>query len=322
MGQKIHPKSVRLGYIQDWESKWFSLREMPSLIGEDYKIRSLVRVRFRMAAVSWVGIERAGTYLRVNIHTARPGVVIGKRGADIEAVRAEIEKLTKRKTFINVMEIKEPELDARLVAEAIAMQLERRIMHRRAIRRALERTMQSGALGIKVQVKGRLGGSEIARREWQRKGRVPLHSFCADIDYGFTEAQTTMGLIGIKVWIFKKTYFAKTPKELLRKAQEEGKLLPEEPTPEPATPEAAKPKVTETVEAAPSAKPAAPAKRGSMPELPASALAQLAGEGAPAKSPAEPAAKPEPEAKAEQQPETKPPTDVEGGAGKEGSKES
>jgi len=264
MGHKIHPKSVRLGYIQDWESRWFSSREMPSLIGEDFKIRSEIRRRFRMAAVSWVGIERAGTYLRVNVHTARPGVVIGKRGADIEAVKTQIEKLTGRKTFINVMEIKEPELDARLVAEAIAMQLERRIMHRRAIRRALERTMQAGALGIKVQVKGRLGGAEIARREWQRKGRVPLHTFCADIDYGLTEAHTSMGLVGIKVWIFKKTYFAKTPKELLKKAQEEGRL-PEMP----AEPEAPAPKA-----AAPAAKPAAP---GAMPDLPASAQAQLSG---------------------------------------------
>ncbi|MFH1725833.1 MAG: 30S ribosomal protein S3, partial [Elusimicrobiota bacterium] len=226
MGNKIHPKSVRLGYIQDWESKWFSMREMPALIGEDFKIRALVMARFRLAAVSWVGIERAGSYLRVNIHTARPGVVIGKRGVDIEDIRNQVEKLTHRKTFINVMEIKEPELDARLVAEAIAMQLERRIAHRRAIRRALERTMQAGALGIKVQVKGRLGGSEIARREWQRKGRVPLHTFCADIDYGLIEAHTLMGLIGVKVWIFKKTYFAKTPKELLKKAQEEGRLGP------------------------------------------------------------------------------------------------
>ncbi|MBI4423847.1 MAG: 30S ribosomal protein S3, partial [Elusimicrobia bacterium] len=152
MGQKIHPKSVRLGYIQDWESKWFSPREIPALIGEDHKIRTLVKTRFRMAAVSWVGIERAGSYLRVNIHTARPGVVIGKKGVDIESLRTAIEGITSRKTFINVMEIKEPELDARLVAEAIAMQLEKRIAHRRAMRRAMERTMQSGALGIKVMV--------------------------------------------------------------------------------------------------------------------------------------------------------------------------
>ncbi|MEK7657411.1 MAG: 30S ribosomal protein S3 [Elusimicrobiota bacterium] len=233
MGNKIHPRSVRLGYIQDWESKWFSLRDMPALIGEDFKIRRLVRDRFRLAAVSWVGIERAGSYLRVNIHTARPGVVIGKRGADIEAIRTQIEGLTNRKTFINVMEIKEPELDAHLVAEAIAMQLERRIAHRRAIKRAIERTMQAGALGIKVEVKGRLGGSEIARREWLREGRVPLHTFCADIDYGLVEGHTTMGLIGVKVWIFKKQFFAKSPKDLLNLAKKE-EVLAAEPAPAPA----------------------------------------------------------------------------------------
>jgi small subunit ribosomal protein S3 len=214
MGNKIHPKAVRLGYIQDWESKWFSLREMPALIGEDFKIRNLVKNTFRMAAVSWVGIERAGSYLRVNIHTARPGVVIGKKGADIEAIRKQIEDLTSRKTFINVMEIKDPELDSRLVAEAIAQQLVKRIAHRRAMRRAMERTMQSGALGIKVMVSGRLNGGEIARREWQREGRVPLHTYCADIDYGTSEAFTTAGLIGVKVWIFKKQLFVKSPKEL------------------------------------------------------------------------------------------------------------
>ena len=218
MGNKIHPNAVRLGYIHDWESKWFSLRDMPALIGEDFKIRSLVKRTFRQAAVSWVGIERAGSYLRVNIHTARPGVVIGKKGADIEGIRKQIEDLTQRKTFINVMEIKEPELDSRLVAEAIAMQLEKRIAYRRAMRRSMERTMQSGALGIKVMVGGRLNGGEIARREWQREGRVPLHTYCADVDYGTAEAFTTAGLIGVKVWIFKKQFFVKSPKELLQLA--------------------------------------------------------------------------------------------------------
>jgi small subunit ribosomal protein S3 len=222
MGQKIHPKSVRLGYIQDWESKWFSLRDMPALIGEDYKIRQLVRARFRLAAVSWVGIERAGSYLHVYIHTARPGVVIGKRGADIEAIKKQIEAMTKRTTVISPKEIKEPELDARLVAEAIAMQLERRIAHRRAIKRSIERTMAAGALGIKVQVKGRVGGAEIARREWLREGRVPLHTFSADIDYGQIEANTTSGTIGVKVWIYRKQFFSKTPKELIAQAREEG----------------------------------------------------------------------------------------------------
>jgi len=284
MGNKIHPKSVRLGYIQEWESKWFDPRQAPALIGEDFKIRQLVKTRFRLAAVSWVGIERSGPYLRVNIHTARPGVVIGKRGVDIEAVRAQVEKLTKRKTFINVMEIKEPELDSRLVGEAIAMQLERRINHRRAIRRAMERTMQAGALGIKVQVKGRLNGAEIARREWNREGRVPLHTFCADIDYGLTEAHTSMGLIGVKVWIFKKTYFAKSPKELLKKAQEEGRIIHAPEEDKPASPAAAP--VARIDAAAEKAAQDLAAKEGAralgrkdrhMPELPASALAQLGG---------------------------------------------
>jgi small subunit ribosomal protein S3 len=214
MGNKTHPKAMRLGYTADWESKWFSLRDMPALIGEDYKIRNLVKKTFRMAAVSWVGIERAGSYLRVNIHTARPGVVIGKKGADIEAIRSQIESLTQRKTFINVMEIKDPELDPRLVAEAIAIQLEKRIAYRRAMRRAIERTMQSGALGVKVMVGGRLNGGEIARREWAREGRVPLHTYSAEVDYGTAEAYTTAGIIGVKCWIFRRQHFVKSAKDL------------------------------------------------------------------------------------------------------------
>jgi small subunit ribosomal protein S3 len=285
MGHKIHPKSVRLGYIQDWESKWFSTRDMPALIGEDFKIRSLIKERFRLAAVSWVGIERAGSYLRVNIHTARPGVVIGKRGADIEGVRTKIEKLTSRKTFINVLEIKQPELDARLVGEAIAMQLERRINHRRAIRRGIERTMQAGALGVKVQVKGRLNGAEIARREWNLQGSVPLHTFSADIDYGLTEAYTTMGQIGIKVWIYKKQFFAKSAKELREQAE---KQAVETGVPIGAVPAAADAAV------AVAAKPAAEKQEAAaMPELPASAQAQLAGEPKPESAPEDTAPKAE-----------------------------
>jgi small subunit ribosomal protein S3 len=214
VGQKINPNSTRLGYIHDWNSKWFALREMPALINEDHRIRMMVRDRFRLAAVSYVQIERAGSYLRVIIHTAKPGIVIGKKGVDIEAIRTAIEKMTARKTYIDVKEIKDPELDARLVGESIAVQLEKRIAHRRAMRRAMERTMQSGALGIKIMVSGRLNGNEIARREWAREGRVPLHTFCADVDYGTAEAFTTAGLIGCKVWIFKKQLFVKSPKEL------------------------------------------------------------------------------------------------------------
>jgi small subunit ribosomal protein S3 len=214
MGQKIHPRGLRLGYIQDWQSRWFSPKKMPELIREDFEIRHMVTERFAMASVSWVDIERAGAYLKVTIHTARPGVVIGRKGADIENLKKDVERLTKRKVFINVSEIKIPELDPRLVGQSVAQQLEKRISFKRAIKRAMERTMGSGALGIKVMASGRLGGAEIARREWFRKGRVPLQTISADIDYGLTEANTSMGKIGIKVWIFKKLFFAKTPREL------------------------------------------------------------------------------------------------------------
>ena len=217
MGQKIHPKGLRLGYIQDWQSRWFSPKKMPELIGEDYAIRRMITERFQNASVSWIEIERAGSYLKVSIHTARPGVVIGRKGADIEKLKKDIERLSgkrKVKVFVNVAEIKVPELDATLVGQSIAQQLEKRISFKRAIKRAMEKTMSSGALGVKIMAAGRLGGAEIARTEWFRKGRVPLQTISADIDYGFVEAHTTMGKIGIKVWIFKKLFFAKSPKEL------------------------------------------------------------------------------------------------------------
>ena len=208
MGHKIHPRSIRLGYIQDWRSKWFAPME-------DFQIRKVIDDKFKMAAVSYVGIERAGAFLRINIHTARPGVVIGKKGADIEALRKEIEAMTGSKTFVNVIEIKNPETDAQLVAQNIAMQLEKRAHYGAAIKKAIEKAMSGKALGIKIMVSGRLGGAEIARTEWKREGRVPLHTLCADIDYGFTEANTISGKIGIKVWIFKRTHFAKSPKEIM-----------------------------------------------------------------------------------------------------------
>lgn len=215
MGQKAHPKGLRLGYIKDWDSKWFNPREMPALIEEDHKIRAFLRDRLRLAAVSRIGIERTGKYLRVNIYTARPGIVIGKKGADIEGLRNAVEVMTGRKTTINVMEIKRPEKDAQLVAEGVAMQLEKQVGFRRAMKRAIERAMQSGALGIKIQVAGRLGGAEIARTEWLKEGRVPLQTFRADIDYGFYEARINMGCIGVKVWIFQKELFQKTDAELM-----------------------------------------------------------------------------------------------------------
>jgi len=219
LGQKVHPKSVRLGYIKDWDSKWFSLRDMPSLIEEDQKIRRYVKSRLRLAAVSKVGIERTGKYLKLNIYTARPGIVIGKKGADVEGLRSVIEEATGRKISINILEIKRPELDAQLIAEGIALQLEKRIAFRRAMKRAIERAMASGALGIKVMVSGRLGGAEIARSEWLKEGRVPLQTFRADIDYGFTEALITMGKIGVKVWVFKKELFKKSDKDLIEEAR-------------------------------------------------------------------------------------------------------
>jgi len=236
MGQKINPKGLRLGYIQDWQSRWFSPKKMPELIREDFEIRQMVTDRFQAASVSWIDIERAGAYLKVSVHTARPGVVIGRKGADIEKLKKDVEKLTNRKVFVNVSEIKMPELDARLVGQSIAQQLEKRISFKRAIKRSMERTMASGALGIKVMASGRLGGAEIARSEWFRKGRVPLQTISADIDYGLTEAHTTMGKIGIKVWIFKKLFFAKTPRELREQLI---KLQAENPTEVTVTPEAA-----------------------------------------------------------------------------------
>jgi small subunit ribosomal protein S3 len=219
MGQKIHPKGVRLGYIKDWDSKWFNPKEMPALIEEDFKIRQFLKDRLKLAAVSRIGIERTGKYLRVNLYTARPGIVIGKKGTDIEGLRSAVERMTGRKTTVNVMEIKKPETDAQLVAEGVAMQLEKQVGFRRAMKRAIERSMQSGALGIKIQVSGRLGGAEIARREWAKEGRVPLQTFRADIDYGFTEARINMGCIGVKCWIFKKELFKKTDADLMEEVR-------------------------------------------------------------------------------------------------------
>ena len=240
MGHKISPKALRVGYIQDWESRWFSPKDMPDLIEEDFRIRQFLKDRFRMAALAKVAIERTGKYVRVNLHTARPGVIIGKKGADIEILKKDIQAMTNSEATINVVEIKRPELDAQLVAESVAFQLEKQIAFRRAMKRAVERTMQAGAGGVKIMVAGRLGGAEIARTEWTMEGRVPLHTFRADIDYGFTEARITMGQIGVKCWIFKKEFFQKSEKDLMKEAE----VLA--PTPANAAP-AAVPASTETV---------------------------------------------------------------------------
>jgi small subunit ribosomal protein S3 len=219
MGHKIHPKSIRLGYIKDWDSKWFNLKEMPNFVEEDYHIRVYLKNKLKLSSVSKSVIERTGKYLRVNIYTSRPGIVIGKGGQGIESLRKEIETMTTKKTFVNVIEIKRPEIDAQLASENIAFQLEKQISFRRVMKKTIERAMTAGAQGIKVMVSGRLGGAEIARTEWLKEGRIPLQTFRADIDYGFSEAFTTMGQIGVKVWIFKKEFFKKTTKELTEEAK-------------------------------------------------------------------------------------------------------
>lgn len=203
MGQKVHPVGLRVGVIRDWESKWYGGKDYASLLHEDIKIREYVKKRLKDAAVSTVEIERAANRVNVTIHTAKPGMVIGKGGAEVEVLRAHLAKLTDKKVHINIHEIKTPELDAYLVAESIAQQLERRVSFRRAMKQAIQRTLRSGAKGVKTMVSGRLGGADIARSEGYNEGTVPLHTLRADIDYGTAEAHTTYGLIGVKVWIYR-----------------------------------------------------------------------------------------------------------------------
>ena len=205
MGQKTNPIGFRLAVNKDWRSKWFASRkEFPEFLASDIKIRTTLKEKLRLAAVSKIVIERAWNSLRVTIHTARPGIVIGRKGAEIEKMTEEISKLSGGKQVkIDIIEIKSPDLDAQLVAENIAMQMERRISFRRAMKKALQITMEQGAKGIKVRCAGRLGGAEISRSEWYREGSVPLHTLRTPIDYGFAEARTTYGIIGVKCWICK-----------------------------------------------------------------------------------------------------------------------
>ena len=213
MGQKVHPTGIRLGIVKDWTSKWYAETEdFPSLIKADHELRQFVKKKLKDASVSRIHIERPAKKANITIHTARPGIVIGKKGEDIEKLRAEVSRrlgMPINDVRINISEVRKPELDAQLVAEGIAQQLERRVMFRRAMKRAVTNTMRVGAEGIKVKVSGRLNGAEIARSEWYREGRVPLHTLRADIDYGFAEAKTTYGIIGVKVWIFKGEIFDK-----------------------------------------------------------------------------------------------------------------
>ena len=203
MGQKVHPIGFRLGFIKLSNSKWYAERGYAALLHEDIKVRSLVKSKLAHAGVSMIGIERSTQTAKVNIHTARPGIIIGRKGAEVDKLKKDLEALTGKQISVNILEIKKPEIDSQLVAENIAAQLVKRIAFRGAMKKSVASAMRFGAQGIKIQCSGRLAGSEIARTEWYREGQVPLHTLRADIDYGFAEAKTTYGQIGIKVWIYK-----------------------------------------------------------------------------------------------------------------------
>jgi len=204
MGQKVNPVGIRLGIVKDWASRWYApSKEFSETLCADLKVREYLRKRLAQAGISRIQIDRPARNARVTIYTARPGVIIGKSGKEVEVLRDEVTKIVNVPVHVSIEEVRKPELDAKLVAESVAQQLERRIMFRRAMKRAVTTALRSGALGIKISVSGRLGGSEIARTEWYREGRVPLQTFRADIDYALAEAFTTYGVIGVKVWIFK-----------------------------------------------------------------------------------------------------------------------
>ena len=233
MGQKVNPVGIRLGITRDWTSKWFAnTRNFPSYVHQDWQVREFLKKKLSEASVSRIHIERAARKANITINTARPGVVIGKKGEDIERLRLEVAGMLGMAVGdvrLNIAEIRKPEIDAQLVAEGIAQQIERRVMFRRAMKRAVMNTMRSGALGVKVRVSGRLNGAEIARTEWSREGRIPLHTFRAEIDYGLAEARTTYGVIGVKVWVFKGEVFEQPEPVAPVEAAE-----PAAPAPEPA----------------------------------------------------------------------------------------
>ena len=205
MGQKINPIGLRIGIVKSWDSKWYAeKRKYTELLHEDIQIRSMIKKEFYQAAISKIELERAASErVRIVINAARPGMIIGRKGQEIDTLRNRLNKITGKNIYLDIREVKRPEIDAQLVAENVALQIERRIAYRRAMKRAISSALRLGALGIKIMVSGRLGGSEIARKEWYREGRVPLATLRADIDFGFAEAKTTYGRIGVKVWIFK-----------------------------------------------------------------------------------------------------------------------
>lgn len=221
MGQKVHPKGFRIGVIRDWDSNWYADRDYTDLLHEDYKLRNYIKDNFYTAGISRVEIQRTGNRVRITIHTAKPGIVIGRGGMEVEKLKADLIKMTGKSININIQEVKKPELDAQIVAENIAQQLEKRISFRRAMKQTVGRTMRAGAIGIKVAISGRLGGAEIARSEWYAEGKVPLHTLRADVDYGFAEANTTYGKIGVKVWVNRGEILPEAKQRPKQKAVEE-----------------------------------------------------------------------------------------------------
>ncbi len=203
MGQKVHPKGFRVGVLEGWESRWFAEREYATLLHDDIRIREFIKKRLYHAGIAKIEVERAANKAKINIYTARPGIVIGKKGVEIEKLKTDLSQQTDREVYLNIHEVRRPDLDAQLVSENVALQLERRVAFRRAMKESVTRAVRMGAQGVKVRCSGRLGGAEIARTEWYREGRVPLHTLRADISYGVAEARTTYGVIGVKVWIFR-----------------------------------------------------------------------------------------------------------------------
>jgi len=203
VGQKVHPYGFRLGFNRTWQSRWYAERNYATLLHEDIELRTELKKRLSHAGVARIDIERAANKLKLTVHTSRPGIIIGRKGAEVDKLRDDLQKRTGREIFINIQEIHKPELEAQLVAESVALQMERRVAFRRAMKKAIESTMRFGGKGVKLRVSGRLGGSEIARSEWYLDGQLPLHTLRADIDYGFAEARTTYGQIGVKCWIYK-----------------------------------------------------------------------------------------------------------------------
>ena len=213
MGQKVHPKGFRLGVIETWESRWYGGRAYADLLHEDIRMRRFIKERLQHAGISKVEIERAGNKAKVGIYTSRPGIVIGKKGAEIDKLKNELMKLSDKELYLNIHEVRRPDIDGQLVAENVALQLSRRVSFRRAMKESVARAIRMGAQGVKVKVAGRLGGGEIARTEWYREGRVPLHTLRADISYGLAEAKTTYGVIGVKAWIFRGEVLTKEEEE-------------------------------------------------------------------------------------------------------------